>query len=264
MSSGFDDEVTQKSGVVNITSCRGRLLNSQQYPSSFAEHLRRVGSLLSAMPHRFSSTHFLYDDPGLRVILSGLHKNFGKNVRLRMKSHFGSPFEQEYSLLSFGISCLGMFLQEEVTDGSTEIYELIERFYRNRRLEDDKEKERMQQKEATSGIIIYPTPDIDVLIGRGHPYHDYSGTRRLLRLIDSELARYNKDSDQFYKTCIAMETVTKVKEWNGRFLRRTEKGWIVLDDVTARRKVVNLFRYKKHIQENGPLSNSSKRVKRSK
>lgn len=170
----------------------------------------------------------------------------------------GSAVENQYSLMSFGILGLGPFFG----DGPGR-QEFIDNFYCRRREEEENDREQMKRQEAASGIVVYPTPGVDVLIGRGRPFHEFSGTRRLLTLIESELGRYSLDIDQFSKTCLAMEIVKRVQEWNGRFLHRSDKGWEVIDDVAARRKVINLFRYKKNLQDSMSSSDQSKRARQS-
>ena len=118
-----------------------------------------------------------------------------------------------------------------------------------------------RKEEERTGVVLYPEPK-DVLIGRGRPYHEYAGTRQLLELIESELERYyhydnnsdNQDAttavktsnDRFWKTCINIEIVKKIQELGGRFLQRSTKlgGWKILDEITAREKTANLFRYR--------------------
>jgi hypothetical protein len=101
-----------------------------------------------------------------------------------------------------------------------------------------------RQDEERTGIALYPEPD-DVLIGRSHPYHIYSGTCRLLDLIESKIDQYYRStSHKFLKTCIDMEVVKNIKESGGRFLTWTKTGWKILDDTTAREKTANLFRYR--------------------
>ena len=91
MTSNFNDEITQRNGICNITYCPGRLLNLEGEPlSRFAEHFRRRGAAASALPYRFSSTHLLYDDPALKLIISGIHKNARRDTRLRIRPHFGT------------------------------------------------------------------------------------------------------------------------------------------------------------------------------
>jgi hypothetical protein len=109
----------------------------------------------------------------------------------------GSHLEIEYSLLSFGISC-----QRMMQDGD-EHKKLTDWYFQSRA--DATEKKRRAEKEPRpDGRVVYPTLD-DALIGRGHPFHDVPGTRRLLELVESLMDRYNQSDDRFWKTCMGME-----------------------------------------------------------
>jgi hypothetical protein len=128
------------------------------------------------------------------------------------------------------------------------IQKALDRYIQIREDANKREREILADNEQRYGIIVYPAPD-DALIGREHPYHDFSRTRRFLEVIDPELERYSQSDEKFWKTCISMAVVKKVQEWNGRFLHRTETGWKVFDDNAAREKVINIFRYKKKLQQ---------------
>ena len=154
----------------------------------------------------------------------------------------------QYSLLTFGINCSTIL---SCGEGKTELHD--DYIERRRRIELELD-EKIRLKEIETGIVEYPTPD-DVLIGRGRPYHEYVGTRKLIQLIDSKLVEYYKfDStkssststeDRFWKTCINTDIVTKITESGGRFLQRIPNvGWKILSSTVAREKTANLFRYR--------------------
>jgi hypothetical protein len=81
-----------------------------------------------------------------------------------------------------------------------------------------------RQVEARSGLICYPNLE-DALIGRGYPYRIFSGTTRLLQMIDSESERYAQSSDNFSKTCIAMEGTISDEQ-------RYDLTFVVLEQVS--------------------------------
>jgi hypothetical protein len=142
--------------------------------------------------------------------------------------------------MTYGISC------ESLIQG-TRREEMLNLYFERREKEGRREQESRANEEALSGLIAYPNPG-DGLIGRGHPYHDFSGSRRLFKLIDSESARYGESSDRFWKTCVTLDITQRFQESNGRFLQRTKSGWKELDINEARIKVNNLFRYKKNLK----------------
>jgi hypothetical protein len=135
----------------------------------------------------------------------------------------------QYSLMTFGIQCKEMLFAGE---GKTSLHD---EYLRRRRERDAIMEDQRFQEEDISGIVQYPERN-DVLIGRGRPFHEYNGTRRLIDMIDSELDRYYGANDRFVKTCIDIEIVKKIEEANGRFLQRTKSGWKILENVDAREK----------------------------
>ena len=92
-------------------------------------------------------------------------------------------------------------------------------------------------------IIEYPGPN-DVLLGRGRPFQEYIGNRQFISLVEAERERYQRTEDKFEKTCISIDIVKKIQDIGGRFLDRTEEGWEVVNDVTAREKASRAFRAK--------------------
>ena len=134
---------------------------------------------------------------------------------------------------------------------------------KRRRIESDKLQARSNYESASPSNLVNFPRDNDVLIGRGRPYHEYCGTRRLISIIDTQLDRYymkndpedtNNEDSRFWKTCINIEMVKKTKEADGRFLQRTPKGWKILSDTQAREKSANLFRYRYNLLQNPRIS----------
>jgi hypothetical protein len=96
------------------------------------------------------------------------------------------------------------------------------------------------EEEARSGIISYHRSN-DVLFGWGAPYNISPGNRGWEQLIATHGNRY-ADSNNFDKTCISMEMIKTVHEYNGRFLQRIPNIWKALDDASAREKATRAFR----------------------
>ena len=86
-----------------------------------------------------------------------------------------------------------------------------------------------------------------VLFGRGRPFQDHVGNKFLAQLVDEHKAVYST-SENHDKTTISWLLVDKVKENNGRFLKRVEDDrsgdtwWEVVSHDIARAKVTKSFR----------------------
>jgi hypothetical protein len=118
--------------------------------------------------------------------------------------------------MTFGIDCKVLLACQE---GKTYLHD---QYVERRREKERKMANKRKDEEERSGLVLFPQPN-DVLIGRGRPYHEFSGTRHLIdELIDSQLGRYFQSNDRFRKTCINIEVVKKTLESNGRFLQRTK------------------------------------------
>jgi hypothetical protein len=261
----MQDETAQKKGVCNVAYAPGNLLS---LASSFAKvkHLiAKVGDVLVNLPMRITSYHFCYTDPRMQILLVTIRKFFGKEIRMRSRTHFGTyiyprssksdlnppPFrtnlcagsdlEMQYSLTTFGIPCK-FLLQNDARDGIDTKKQLHELYIHRRRVIEPEEENARVREELTSGVIFYPRP-ADVLIGRGRPYQEYPGNQRFGRLIDANLDLYHKCSDRFGKTCLSMDIAKTVQDYGGRFIERTKSGtWKVIDDVVAREKTAIGFR----------------------
>jgi hypothetical protein len=156
----------------------------------------------------------------------------------------GTDLEIKHSLLTFGINGGHMFQSARGTgDAGEKAKNPNEQSYIQHRREIEKrEAEHQAKEEAKSGIFLYPKP-FDVLVGRGRPYREYSGNRRLGSLIDEHLERY-RIGDRFQKSCILLDVVKSVHEYKGRFLQKTSGGWVVVAEKVAREKVAKGFRFK--------------------
>jgi hypothetical protein len=150
----------------------------------------------------------------------------------------GSDLEIEYSLMTFGAPC-GILFQKQGHAKRQEIHDGFKR--RHAELETMAKKKQLEE-ETKSRVFLAPNPK-DVLIGRGRPYQDFSGNRRLAFLIDANLKRYREHS-RFEKTCLTMDLVKSVLAYGGRFIERTDLGWKLIDESAAREKISRGFRTK--------------------
>jgi hypothetical protein len=89
--SSYTDEDAQRKGIVNLVYVPESVFPWQGYrPSRLLEHLRRVGKIVANMPIRISSYHFCYQDPRVHVLLATIQRNFGKYIRLHIRTHVGA------------------------------------------------------------------------------------------------------------------------------------------------------------------------------
>jgi hypothetical protein len=157
----------------------------------------------------------------------------------------------KYALRSFGIECDHVIFQannnnnlgEGAAAKQQDRFEFTKRQYlqTRREVEARKEKERLEE-EARTGVILYPAPPHDVLLGRGRPNQEFSGNRRFAELVDSQMDRYRSCRGPFEKTCVIMDVVKIVHDEGGRFLIRRSDGWEVVSDAAARKKAGGTFR----------------------
>lgn len=84
--------------------------------------------------------------------------------------------------------------------------------------------------------------DNDVLMGRGGKSNHHPGNERYRAQIDRLQERYKLTDDKDEKTNMSAELVQHVQSYGGHFLEKDDKGWYVIDDVVARRKVSQALR----------------------
>ena len=96
MSTVQDDEIAQQKGVFDITYAPGNVLEMPKKLAMFPELLRRSGDVIVSLPCRVTSYHFCYEDFRLHYLLSIIQKYFGKHLRLRVRTHFGTYHAPEW------------------------------------------------------------------------------------------------------------------------------------------------------------------------
>jgi hypothetical protein len=171
-------------------------------------------------------------------------------MKLLMK---GYPIELEYMFGSFGIRCPNLI--QGAANGNKEYYQ---QYIQRRREIDEREDDADAVEEAKFTLIAYPK-EKDVLIGRGPPFLEFSGTVLWSRAMHAHLDRYmESDNSRFEKTCISMNVVKTVLDSGGRFLQRTPTGWKILDEVTAREKTAVAFRSRAKSATSSRASSSSR------
>jgi hypothetical protein len=85
----LEDDTAQLKGICDVAYCPGDLLAMPSSISKISKVMMRNGTMIKGLPCRVSTFHFCYNDPRVRYVISSIRSNFGKEVRLRIRSHFG-------------------------------------------------------------------------------------------------------------------------------------------------------------------------------
>lgn len=154
----------------------------------------------------------------------------------------GSNLEIQYGLLSYGIQIPPQLLERDETfkHAMIESYLTKQRELDAQRL--DNENAPTRRDENGSTLILAPSP-MDVLLGKGRAFQEFSGNLHMNRLVDHSLEAYKSAASKAHKTAIAIEIVRDIHNSGGRFLERRADGWkVVTDEVVQRNKITQAFR----------------------
>ena len=81
----------------------------------------------------------------------------------------------------------------------------------------------------------------DVLLGKGTPFQNHPGNKRLRQLIADHIKHYDK-SQRGEKKDIALEIIGDIRQSGGLFLKQDGSKWTRVNDNVARLKVTAAFR----------------------
>lgn len=147
-------------------------------------------------------------------------------------TYLGSHVECMYSLMTFGIP--KETLPVNVVDGTP----IVDDFLADNDSEVLIERERHQKimAQMDDNHILFPQEN-DVLLGRGRPYQEYPGNRKLAMIINQRKEEY-KASGKLRKTELTNIILQDIKVSGGRFLKKSDDGkfWVVVSDEIAREK----------------------------
>ena len=225
--SWLEDEQAQIQGIVQV------LYHAEVEPPTANAPLVFAGicSMLNVLPYRTCAFHLCFQRDNLMPFLSFFQTVVGKHIRMRFRTHQGSGLEIIYALMSYGITELPI-----EADGSVDIV-ACQNYIIGRRQKEQEEEDHERK------MCIFPSQK-DVILGRGKPYHEFSGNRKMAAIMANYWLQYKQATERLDKLCIASTVVNKVQESGGRFLQRNEQGWETVDDSTARLKVTYAFRNK--------------------
>lgn len=218
-----------------------------------AEFKRQCAWMPGAVPLKVMAYHFCYNDATALPAMALTQMMMGMAWRIRFRAHYGthsfsvhppnnwrsslfcffnlispgSYLECLYSLMTFGIP------KEIIPVHSVDGRPMVEEFLA------DHEKHVQNERASVlneTGRILLPQEN-DVLLGRGRPYQEFPGNRRLADIIFERKDEY-KDSGKLHKTELTNTILTQIKAYGGRFLKKSDDGdyWVVVTDEVAREK----------------------------
>jgi hypothetical protein len=86
----MEDETAQLKGACDVAYCPGDLLTMPSSIKKISQLMIKSGEMLEGLPCRITTFQFCYNDNRVRYILSKMGVAFGKSVRLRIRTHFGT------------------------------------------------------------------------------------------------------------------------------------------------------------------------------
>lgn len=121
--------------------------------------------------------------------------------------------EMKYALYVYGINADRLPLDSDRRLNDTDFTKQVER---RKAIE-----EANRQRQAASNIIQFPTRN-DVVLGRGRPYQEFPGNKRLRQLVDQYQESYEASS-KFGKTDIVIKVLQIITTLGGKFLKRESR-----------------------------------------
>lgn len=115
---------------------------------------------------------------------------------------------------------------------------LVDAFLADNEAEIQLERERYHQllEGMDDNHILHPLEN-DVLLGRGRPYQEFSGNKKLASIIQNRKEEYQA-SGKLQKTELTNVILQEIKSSGGRFLKKSDDGrfWVLVNDDVAREK----------------------------
>ena len=153
----LEDVETQINGIVSLDY----FVDFSGSESNFAEILLNGAPMLLSLPYRYCAIHICHNELRLKTSLTLLQMVLGRQNRVRFRTHFGSPTEVQYDLLSFGVPELPLKV-----DGTLMIDAFKVRMERQRQVEAEAKLKEARLATA-SDKVMYPRQS-DILLGRGY------------------------------------------------------------------------------------------------
>jgi len=247
-----DDDTIQRNGIVVISDYGG------EWKSSPINFLRLMAVFpLDAIPFYYACTHYLCGNPSSHALIQSLRKLMPSELRVRARSHFGSPLEIQHALRTFGIDLslrqvpINQRDENSSSDGGdNEDHQddVIEKDIRRRQQLDTKWRlTEDSYRWFVSPVACFPNPQ-DIIMGRNKAVgQTWPGNIRYRTIIEEYVSRYIKEQDctshRINKTFISVEILHILhNKYESRFLNREETRWVVIDDVEAQVKISQALR----------------------
>lgn len=226
------DEDLQNKGFVVILYVVGK--NASTGSWNFLKTIHRVRL---AVPHRLEAMHLCYDNERWRPFVSGIRFFVDKRVRMRCRVHFGNEERILFQLQTYGIP-VAEDSPLRLASGHVSLSGHAEWLQTRQALEIE-----LAESNGAKPRIVLPHR-FDVLFGKGtKKVRSHTGNLRALHLVNMWQSRYDGASNRFEKAEISERIIRIIHESNGRFLKwDDDRGWIEVDDETARDKIAHWFR----------------------
>ena len=230
-----EDEETQKNGVVCISYAVDMV--PPKNPKQRASMLWSGMKLCQVLPFRISSLHFCHNSSIAGRLLQVITYAAGSLVRVKIRVHLGSHEDCQYKLMTFGIPVQAFPIRSDGTLNHENHTKWLDRRKK-------KEKYMAANPFFDNGIDL-PTR-ADVLLGRGRPFINHPGNKRLHQIIHNRYEEYDGSSFQ-RKTKISKEILEVVQKYGGKFLKLDNVSgmWLEAPEIEARNKVSHSFRRKR-------------------
>lgn len=230
----LEDEEVQKKGAVYVLFLTGDVNGMS---SHIIQGIMSSRHIQEDWPLRLCCIHICYSNPTLNTVLNFLFMVASKDLRVRFRTHFGSPVEIQYDLMSFGIR-----LDKCLDPGTDQVSQaFIQNYVEHRKKVEASWKQYELSLESSALKVDYPRAG-DVLLGRGRPFREYHGNIRFNQIISSYSTRYAETTERLDKTKVAMDLLNSIKADGGRFLQRVPTGWELVPDKVAREKISQALR----------------------
>lgn len=237
-----EDEETQRRGTVGISYYVGEQGSQFNHPLN-----QQVAAVARWLPLKLHALHLCYNHAQLRAWKPLAMYLLGKQTRLRVRVHDGTPCEVQYSLMTFGIptDCLPITYQGEV-----KVLAHTKWWQRRKRMEEHRwnnNNNNILHADGEEGSYMIDLPaKYDVLLRRGRHYQNHPGNARLRQAMEAyfNTNTNNTNSMTTYLTTAVSQIIFQLKTTYGsRFLEMSSQGWWVpVDFMETERRIAKSMR----------------------
>ena len=282
MSCIAESDQAQIRGCVVVANNTGhnQQVNSQDAATS-------LFTMVPALPARIDCVHYVFDDQRIDIIVKESMETSDSRLKVRIKPYYGTFQENKLALMSVGIPVSVMpmedskefnlsyhqeWLQERIAKESSPSSSKLQR------IKQESEGPRStpadvnncsQQRSVTpssprcpsdddhsmigadrrASVDMFPGP-LDIISGKSSVTKYHSGNIRYESVLDDYMNEYESAS-KMDKTKIAEKIVRVIITNNGRFIKKTEEGWVETTFLEARNKVSMAYRDRRKRRSGG-------------